>query len=307
MHTPVGRLFTEVGIVGAAQEIAAKAVVDGMTLHQSNREASQPTQIVGQGSLASTAVVFAESHVQGPVHRLDAPVFSYRFGETFATQVTTANIVTDLTCLAAIGVLGQANGIADRLHPRPLFGAHEIAWHLGEIVSPFVESAVPVVARLVMAIAQVFEVAVDLLAEERGDGVFERRLIVFGGHDKVAAAVDDLFADVLLTAHGVDRDEGVRKLDLLEQERNGGDFVGLFRGGDLAQSDAFLAGPGADDVQGAESIAGIMRAAATFAVNGNEAIGLGVVGGDGVGDPVLKATLEGLGLEGDEQSANAIA
>lgn len=165
----------------------------------------------------------------------------------------------------------------------------------------------PVVARLVIAITQVFEVAVDLLTEERGDGVFERRLVVFGGNDKVAAAVDDLFADVLLTAHGVDGDDGVREVDLLKQERNGRDFVGFFLGGDLSQGDAFLAGPGADDMQGAESIGGIMRTAASLAVDGDEPIGLGVVGGNGIGDPVLKATLEGLRLQGDEQSANAIA
>src|SRR5579862_3322266 len=50
-----------------------------------------------------------------------------------------------------------------------------------------------------------------------------------------------------------------------------------------------------------------MRAAASLAVDGDEPIELGVVGRDGVGDPILETALKGLGLEGDEQSANSIA
>src|SRR5579872_274882 len=201
----------------------------------------------------------------------------HRFRETLATQVTTANIVTHLARLAAIGVLGETDCITDRLHPRPLLGACEMARYLGEAVSPFVNAAVCVVSGLVMAIAQVFEVAFDLLVEVRGDGGFESRLVVFGGNDEVAAAIDDLLADVFLTAHGVDSDDGAREVNLLEQLRNRRDLVGLCFGGDLSQGDALLAGPGADDVQGSQSLTGIMRAAAGLAVDSDEPIGLGVV------------------------------
>jgi len=178
---------------------------------------------------------------------------------------------------------------------------------LGEEVSSFVDAAVLVVGRLVITIAKVFKVAFDLCVEERGDGGFERRLVVFGGDDEVAAAQGDLFADVFLTAHGVDGDDAAREGDLLEELRYRGDFIGLFLGGDLSQGDALLAGPGADDMQGAQAVGGVVRTAAGLAVDGDESIGRGVVGRDGVGDPILEAALEGLGLEGDEQSANAIA
>ena len=60
-------------------------------------------------------------------------------------------------------------------------------------------------------------------------------------------------------------------------------------------------------MQGAQSFAGIVRATASLAINGDEPIRFGVVGGDSVGDPILETLLEGLRFEGEEQSANAIA
>jgi hypothetical protein len=60
-------------------------------------------------------------------------------------------------------------------------------------------------------------------------------------------------------------------------------------------------------VQSAQSFAGIVRATASLAIDGDEPIGLGVVGRDGIGDPILETALEGLRFEGDEQSGNAIA
>src|SRR5450432_472935 len=112
------------------------------------------------------------------MHRLDAPMPSHCFGETLTTQVTTTNVVTDVTRFAAVSVLGNTNGITNRLHPGPLFGTREIARHFGEVVSPFVDAAVAIVCRFVLAITQVLKVALDLLAEERGNGIFQIRLVV---------------------------------------------------------------------------------------------------------------------------------
>ena len=58
-------------------------------------------------------------------------------------------------------------------------------------------------------------------------------MVVFGGNDEVAALADDLRADLFLTAHGVDGDDGVCEINLLEKFWNSRDFVGFFRGGDL--------------------------------------------------------------------------
>ena len=135
-----------------------------MASHQRDGEAAQPTEIVSQRAFAGSAVVFAEGDVQGPVHRLDGPVAANRFAETLAAEVASADVVAYLARLATVGVLGHTNRVADCLDPGPLFGAREIAWRFGEVVSPFVNAAVRIVGRFVLAIAQVFEVAFMCLA-----------------------------------------------------------------------------------------------------------------------------------------------
>src|SRR6185295_6135811 len=182
----------------ATEEFSAQAIFLWMAFHQSDREAAQPTEIVGQCTLAGSAVVLAESDVQGPVHRLDGPVTANRFAVALAAEVATGDVIAYLARLATIGVLGHAQCVADRLDPGPFFGAREIARRLGEEVSPFVDATVRVVGRLVLAITQVFEVAFDLVVEERFDGDFKSRLVVFDGNDEVTAAIADLFADIFL-------------------------------------------------------------------------------------------------------------
>jgi hypothetical protein len=65
----------------------------------------------------------------------------------------------------------------------------------------------------------------------------------------------------------------------------------------LAEGNAFLAGPGADDVQGAEVFRAIMRTTIRLAVDGDDSLQVAVVRCDRVGDPILKAPLKGLRLQ----------
>ena len=113
----------------------------------------------------------------------------------------------------------------------------------------------PVVARLVVPVPEVLQVALQVIEEVRLDRGQELRLVVLDGDHAVAAAGDDLLDDLLLAAHRVDRDQRAGQVDLLQELRDGRDLVGLGVGGDLAQRDPLLAGPGADDVQGAEALA----------------------------------------------------
>ena len=53
-------------------------------------------------------------------------------------------------------------------------------------------------------------------------------------------------------------------------------------------------------------MAGIVRPATGLAVDGHQAFGTGIVADDGLGDPRLEAALKGLGLQRDEQTADAI-
>ena len=140
----------------------------------------------------------------------------------------------------------------------------------------------PLVARLVAPVPEVLQVALQVIEEVRPDRRQELRLVVLDGDDAVAAAGDDLLDDLLLAAHRVDRDERAGQLDLPQELRDGRDLVGLGVGGDLAQCDPLLAGPGADDVQWAEVLRPVVRPATGLAVDGDEPPGLAGVGRDRV-------------------------
>ena len=118
--------------------------LDGMTLQQGHGEASQPAQIVAQRSFAGAAVVLAKVHIQHPVHRLDAPVTADRLAESLAAEITAENVVPRLVRLAAVGVLGDPQRVADRLDPRPFLLEREVGRNLGEKVRPFIDPTVAV-------------------------------------------------------------------------------------------------------------------------------------------------------------------
>jgi predicted nucleic acid-binding protein len=95
-------------------------------------------------------------------------------------------------------------------------------------------------------VPEVFQVALEVIEEELLDRGQELRLVVLHGDHAVAAAGDDLLDDLLLAGHRVDRDECPGQVDPPQELRDGGDLVGLGVGGDLAQRDPLLGGPGAD-------------------------------------------------------------
>ena len=95
----------ELRVHHAPNHLAAEAVLDGMTLEQRHREASQPAQIVAKRSFTCAAVVLAKVHIQHPVHRLDAPMTANRLAESLAAEVTAENVVSRLIRFAAVSVL----------------------------------------------------------------------------------------------------------------------------------------------------------------------------------------------------------
>ena len=68
---------------------------------------------------------------------------------------------------------------------------------------------------------------------------FERWLVTFEGENVVGFVGDDLVSDLDLTTHGVDGDQRAFELlcfcKFIEQIRNGGNLVGLFRHAELRQ------------------------------------------------------------------------
>jgi hypothetical protein len=77
---------------------------------------------------------------------------------------------------------------------------------------------------------------------------FQRRLVAFEGEQIIGLVGDDLVGDLDLTAHGVDGHQRARELvglgQVIEQDRDGGDLVGLFRNAQLRQGQLGIGGVG---------------------------------------------------------------
>ena len=183
--------------VSAGEHLAPDAVLGGMPLEEGYRKATKPAEVIAQGTLAGSAVVFAKRDIQDPMHGLNTPVTANRLRETLAAQITRADVVAHLARLPAIGVLREADGITDRLDGRPVARRGEVARHLGQGVGAFIDAAMSGLTRFMVTVLKVFNIAFDLFPKMRFDGVFEFGLVVLGGNDRVAAAGNNRFDNVL--------------------------------------------------------------------------------------------------------------
>ena len=157
------------------------------------------------------------------------------------------------------------------------------------------------------AVAEVFEVASSCIVEERFDGRVELRLVALDGDDGVAAALDDFAGDVLLAAGRVDGDEGVLQLDLRQQ--SGIAVISL----DLSSAATWPKAMPSSLAQALTTCIGPRPFAASCEPRqvlpsmATRRAWRPPSGVDGVGDPFPEALLEGVGLQGDEQAADAVA
>jgi len=105
---------------------------------------------------------------------------------------------------------------------------------------------------------------------------FERWLITLQGEDVIGFVGDDFVGDLDLTAHGVGGHQCAFELPCLgqfiEQLRDGGDLVGLFRHTELRQGQPRRGRVGAECVQGFEPFAAVVGAPCGLAVDGDEVV-----------------------------------
>jgi len=105
---------------------------------------------------------------------------------------------------------------------------------------------------------------------------FERRLVAPEGEHIIGLVGDDLVSDLDLTAHGIDGHQ--RTFDLLglgkfiEEIRDGGDLVGLFRHAELRQDQSCRGRVCTERVQGFEPLAAVVGAPCGLAVDGDEVV-----------------------------------
>src|SRR5437879_3743230 len=91
---------------------------------------------------------------------------------------------------------------------------------------------------------------------------------VLEGQHVIAAAIDNSGGDFLLTAHGVDGDDGSLQVQDFEKLRDGGNLVGFAIDRLLAQQQMVLTRPGADQMQRALAGSGVERASQGLAIDG---------------------------------------
>ena len=133
----------------------------------------------------------------------------------------------------------------------------------------------------------------------------QERLAVIGlEHQQVIGApLQDPVGDCLLAAHGIQRHDAVLQGQRLEQRRDRGDLVRLAIDLTLAERQALLAGPGADQVQWPLGPAAVEGAAQGLAVDRHD---LPVEGlGKGLG-PGAEAGLEGVRIDQHEDAPEGV-
>jgi hypothetical protein len=118
------------------------------------------------------------------------------------------------------------------------------------------------------------EFGVGGVAKIAGDLGFEIGLIALEGEQIFGLVGHDRFGDVDLAAHGIDGDQRPFQLvglgEVIEQIRDGGDFVGFLRYAQLRERQPRRGRVGAERVQGFEPPAPIMGPSGGLAVDSDE-------------------------------------
>ena len=91
--------------------------------------------------------------------------------------------------------------------------------------------------------------------------------VVFQCQHVMSAAVENGSGDLRLSAHRIDGDDRSGQVELLQQQRNGSDFVGLFLGRLLPQHQSLAGRPGGHQVQGFAAFATVVHASRGLAVD----------------------------------------
>lgn len=132
----------------------------------------------------------------------------------------------------------------------PLLGSRE-AVQLGECpAAADLQSAMILLDRLGIGVRRVLPFLGLSDCEECRDRFRQLRLIVLDGQNVIRAPVADRLGNVAVSSHGIDGGDGALEQQGIEQDWNGGEFVGFFGAGFLSQDQLRLRGKDTDQMQG---------------------------------------------------------
>src|SRR5262249_26986601 len=285
-------LFKEVCVQGGGVALAGDAALALVPLDQAESQPADQPQVHSRLAVGHLVVVLPERDVEHPVAAvLYPPVPAQGPRVAGRRHVPAADEVVLLVAdLAAHLPLAQAQ--PDRREVGPLVLLHHPVQVVQHHVLPALLAAVPLLLDEAVVVAPPLPVALEGPAEQPVDVPPQPVLVALDRQHVVAALLDYLGRDRLLRPHRVDGHQRAAQLQQAEQLGDGGDLVGLLTAGDAAEAEADLAGPGADQVQGAQAVACPAGAAQGLAVDGDvldaEALGQG-------GGPTGQAAGEGAG------------
>ena len=232
---------------------------------------------------------------------LNPPMITQHLAITFGTHHLAANEIARLHRGRRGTDLAFPHAHADHTQTFPFVFAGDSFGVVQNRVVSFLHTAVAAILRAVLVVLDVLEVALQCATYRVPNILQQFRLVLLHRQRKVAAPLDDLARNRFLATHRVNGHDGAMEFEHFQELRNRRDFVGLFRGRHLAQTEMLLGGPGAYQVQGAE-LRGA-RASQSLAVDGNV---LDVeFSGDG-GDPTLKALLKSAGIDAIKEALEGV-
>ena len=168
---------------------------------------------------------------------LDAPMAAYRVLQLFCWGRQTADVVAGLTGAARCG-FSMANHFDGRFQLGPLPLGVDVVQTVCRgnypAFPPF-HPSVSFVHGLGVVIGRPVKVRCCGLLEQVSDALVELTLILFHRQHVIGPAVHNLLGNLPLTSHGVNGDDTTMPVQQVQQLGNGGDFIGLRRGFDLAQ------------------------------------------------------------------------
>ena len=262
------------------------------------RQVAQDGQIFRAMVFADAAVVFPESNIQAPMQAVfDTPVFSDGLGDGGGLVFEAGDEIGGFSRGLAIN-FPLPDRHADGVNPRPVVFPREPADLVGGEIPPGFDAAM----LPINGFAGV-EGAIGRLLEEQGDVLMEVFLIVFDLDDIIGLPCDNRLGDVFLAPHGVNRDHGTPQGQGFDQFRDGGDLIGLVRGLELAQDQADIRNPGADQVDGGAAIGPVMGTAQGFTIDGD---GFTQKRYGKLPGPAGEEVMEPLGIELGEETAEGV-
>src|SRR5450631_4288225 len=237
------------------------------------------------------------------MHAFDAPMTARRLGDAVDIDWGRTDEVAGFRG-GAIGMLDMAVDLDEGLDA----GEAGLAWIAARRSDPVDLAGGHIGACLDAAVALFDgglgdEFGVGGVAKIVGDLGFEIGLIALEGEQIFGLMGHDRFGDVDLAAHGIDGDQRPFQLvglgEVIEQIRDGGDFVGFLRYAQLRERQPRRGRVGAERVQGFEPPAPIMGPSGGLAVDGDELMSARPLGRN----PVLEAARKQRRIDPVEEAA----